>query len=33
LIRKAPFYKENIVYNCYKTSYLNEEVNGTEPYP
>ncbi len=24
---------ENIVYHCYKTSYLNEEVNGTEPSP
>jgi hypothetical protein len=24
---------ENIIYICYKTSYLIEEVNGTEPSP
>jgi len=33
LLRLAPFYIENIIYICYKTSYLNEEVNGTEPSP
>jgi hypothetical protein len=24
---------ENIIYIFWRTSYLNEEVNGTEPYP
>jgi hypothetical protein len=28
--RSAPFYIENIIYNFYKTSYINEEVNCTE---
>jgi len=27
------FYIENVIYLCYKTSYLNEEVNRTEPSP
>jgi hypothetical protein len=27
------FYKENYIYFFYKTSYLNEEVNRTEPFP
>ena len=27
------FKTENIIYLCYKTSYLNEEVNCTEPFP
>jgi len=33
LFRLAPFYTENIIYIFSKTSYLNEEVNGTEPSP
>ncbi len=28
----APFYIENIINLFYKTSYLNEEVNCTEPF-
>ncbi len=31
--RSAAFDIENIIYFFYKTSYLNEEVNCTEPYP
>ena len=31
--RSAPFYIENIIHLFYKTSYLNEEVIGTEPSP
>jgi len=31
LFRSAPFYIENIIYILNKTSYLNEEVNCTEP--
>ncbi len=31
--RSAPFYIENIINLFYKTSYLNEEVNCTEPSP
>ncbi len=31
--RSAHFYIENIIYLCYKTSYLNEEVNCTEALP
>jgi hypothetical protein len=31
--RSAPFYTENIINLFYKTSYRNEEVNCTEPYP
>ncbi len=33
LFRLAPFCIENIIYVCYKTSYLKEEVNCTEPFP
>jgi hypothetical protein len=33
LFRWALFYKEDIIYLFYKTSYLKEEVNCTEPYP
>ncbi len=33
LYRSAPFYIENIIYIFNKTSYLNEEVNCTEPSP
>ncbi len=29
----SPFYIENIINLSYKTSYLNEEVNCTEPSP
>jgi hypothetical protein len=31
--RSTPFYIENIINLFYKTSYLNEEVNCTEPSP
>jgi hypothetical protein len=31
LFRSAHFYIDNINNLCYKTSYLNEEVNCTEP--
>ncbi len=31
--RSTAFYSENIIYLFYKTSYLNEEVNCTEPFP
>ncbi len=31
--RLAALYVENIIYVCYKTSYLNEEVDCTEPSP
>jgi hypothetical protein len=31
--RSAPFYIENIINLYYKTSYLNEGVNCTEPSP
>jgi len=31
LLRSAPFNFENIIYIFNKTSYLNEEVNCTEP--
>ncbi len=31
--RLAPFYNENIIKVFYKTSYLIEEVNCTEPSP
>jgi hypothetical protein len=31
--RSAPFKSENIFYLSYKTSYLNKEVNCTEPSP
>ncbi len=31
--RSAPFYIENIINLFYKTSYLNKEVNCTEPSP
>ncbi len=33
LLRTAPFLIDNIIYLCYKTSYLNEEVNCTDPSP
>ncbi len=32
-LRSAAFCIENIIYLCYKTSYLNVEVNCTEPSP
>ncbi len=32
-LRLAHSYVENIIYICYQTSYLNEEVNCTEPAP
>ncbi len=32
-LRSVAFYIENIIYLCYKTSYLNEEVKCTEPSP
>ncbi len=31
--RLVPFYFENIIHLCFKTCYLNEEVNCTEPSP
>ncbi len=31
--RSAPLYIENIINLFYKTSYINEEVNCTEPSP
>jgi hypothetical protein len=31
--RSAGFYIENIIYLCFKTSYLNEKVKCTEPSP
>jgi hypothetical protein len=31
--RSAPFYIENIINLFYKTGYLNEEANCTEPFP
>ena len=31
--KSALFYIENIIYIFYKTSYLDEEVNRTEPSP
>jgi hypothetical protein len=33
LLKLPAFYSENIIFLYYKASYLNEEVNGTEPYP
>ncbi len=33
LFRPTAFYIQNIINLCYKTSYLNEEVNCTEPSP
>ncbi len=32
-LRSAAFQIENTIYLCYKTSYLNDEVNHTEPSP
>ncbi len=32
-MRSDPFYIENIIYLSFKTTYLKEEVNCTEPSP
>jgi len=31
--KSVHFHTDYFIYLCYKTSYLNEEVNCTEPYP